>query len=587
MTSAGATPSGRRAQRFVICGDNLLTLRIVEALRRQGSAAVDIVVVVTDRAGRYVPQIEDVGVRVLEGGSSDDDRTFLAAGVRGATAVALVDREDVTNIHRALRVQEIDPDVRLVVRLFNTRLGRRIEQILPTATVLSVSETAAPSFVAQAIGRNTRQHVRVPERTFVVAGRREVRGEAVVCGLAANSGVGARGGPRLLPDGGPEAADFVLAVAESRARETDQLSRPRTERIRNAVERVLVRLRGTLTRRLARATLALVLVFIAGTLAFATAGGYTLGDAVYLAVLDSAGAAQPDTGTSVAVRVIQGFVTVVGIAIIPLVTAVVVESAVSGRVLGTAPRRMPRRDHVVVVGLGNVGMRIVTTLRERGVPVVAVERSEEAVGAAAAARAGIPVILGDATRERVLREAGAEQCRALVAVTSDDATNLQAALVGRSVQRSVRVVLRLRDDDLAGRVERSMDAISRSVSYVAAPVFAAALRDGQVLATIPVGRRILLMAEVTVGRASFMAGLPVGAVVEAGAVRVVGVYRGAGPDAVLETPPRPRRRLKVGDRLLVVATRGGLGTVLERCASRSVYDRPAVPARARESILTA
>ncbi|HEY2221580.1 potassium channel family protein [Actinomycetospora sp.] len=586
MTSAGATPSGRRTQRFVICGDNLLTLRIVEALRRQGSAAVDIVVVVADRASRYVPQIEDAGVRVLEGGSSDDDRTFLAAGVRGATAVALVDREDVTNIHRALRVQEIDPDVRLVVRLFNTRLGRRIEQILPTATVLSVSETAAPSFVAQAIGRNTRQHVRVPDRTFVVAGRREVRDEAVVCGLAANSGLGARGGPRLLPDGGPDTADYVLAVAESRARETDQLSRPRTERVRNAVERLVVRLRGTLTRRLARATLALFLLFVAGTLAFATAGGYTLGDAVYLAVLDSAGAAQPDTGASLAVRVIQGFVTVVGIAIIPLVTAVVVESAVSGRVLGTGPRRMPRRDHVVVVGLGNVGMRIVTTLRERGVPVVAVERSDEAFGAAAAARAGIPVILGDATRERVLREAGAEQCRALVAVTSDDATNLQAALVGRSVQRSVRVVLRLRDDDLAGRVERSMGAISRSVSYVAAPVFAAALRDGQVLATIPVGRRILLMAEVTVGRASFMAGLPVGAVVEAGAVRVVGVYRGAGPDAVLETPPRPRRRLKVGDRLLVVATRGGLGTVLERCASRSAYDRPAVPVRTPEGVLT-
>jgi Trk K+ transport system NAD-binding subunit len=126
------------------------------------------------------------------------------------------------------------------------------------------------------------------------------------------------------------------------------------------------------------------------------------------------------------------------------------------------------------------------------------------------------------------------------------------------------------------------------VSYVAAPVFAAALRDGQVIATIPVGRRILLMAEVTVGRASFMAGLPILAITEAGAVRVVGVYRGSGSDAVLETPPRPHRRLKVGDRLLVVATRGGLGTVLERCASRSRYDRAAVvPSRRPESILTA
>jgi Trk K+ transport system NAD-binding subunit len=571
VTSAGATPSGRRSQRFVICGDNLLTLRIVQALRRQGSA-VDIVVVVADRTSRYVPELaRSPGVRLVEGGPADDDRTFLAAGVRGATAVALVDREDVTNIHRALRVQEIDPGVRLVVRLFNTRLGRRIEQILPTATVLSVSETAAPSFVAQAIGRNTRQHVRVPDRTFVVAGRREVRDEAVVCGLAANSQTGARGGPRLLPDGhGPETADYVLAVAESRARTTDQLSRPRSERVRNVADRLLVRLRGSLTRRLARATLALFLLFVLGAVAFATAGGYSLGDAVYLAVLDSAGAAQPDTGTSIAVRVIQGFVTVIGIAIIPLVTAVVVESAVSARVVGAGPRRMPRRDHVVVVGLGNVGFRIVTTLRERGVPVVAVERSDDAVGVAPAMRAGIPVVLGDATRERVLREAGVEECRALVAVTSDDAINLQAALVGRSVQRAVRVVLRLRDDDLAARVERSMDAISRSVSYVAAPVFAAALRDGQVLATIPVGRRVLLMAEVTVGRASFMAGLTVRALVETGVVRVVGVYRGAGPDAVLEIPPRPYRRLKVGDRLLVMATRGGLGTVLERCASRAL-----------------
>lgn len=39
---------------------------------------------------------------------------------------------------------------------------------------------------------------------------------------------------------------------------------------------------------------------------------------------------------------------------------------------------------------------------------------------------------------------------------------------------------------------------------------------------------------------------------------------------MLETPPRPQRPLRVGDRLLVVATRAGLVDVLERCASRSL-----------------
>jgi Trk K+ transport system NAD-binding subunit len=575
VTTAGAAPSGgtrpgSRTERFVICGENLLTLRIVEALRRQRGDGTEIVVVVADRTGRYVDRIEAApGVRVVEGGPSDDDRTLLAAGVRGATAVALVDREDVTNIHRALRVQEIDPSVRLVLRLFDTGLASRIESILPTATVLSVSETAAPAFVAQAIGRYTRQHVRVGGRAFVVAGRHEVREAAVVCGLAANSQTGAAGGPRLLPDDADDRADYVLALAESRAQRRDQLRRRRwRQALADVVGRAMTRVRGTLTRRLARATLGLVVLFLLGTAAFATVGGYSLGDAIYLAVLDSAGAAQPDTQASLPVRVIQACVTVVGIAIIPLVTAVVVESAVSSRAVERGGR-LPRRDHVVVVGLGDVGQRIVTALRERGVPVVAVDRDADSPGAAAVGRSRVPVVHGDASSEQVLRAAGVEQARALVAVTTDDATNLQAALVARSVQRTVRVVLRLRDDDLAARVERSMDAISRSVSYVAAPVFAAALRDGQVLATIPVGRRILLMAEVTVERASLVTGLPVGVLTEVGQVRVVGVFRGAGPDAVLEMPPRPQRGLKVGDRLLVVATRAGLGAVLERCASRS------------------
>jgi hypothetical protein len=47
------------------------------------------------------------------------------------------------------------------------------------------------------------------------------------------------------------------------------------------------------------------------------------------------------------------------------------------------------------------------------------------------------------------------------------------------------------------------------------------------------------------------------------------VFRGAGPDAVLECPPRPQRRLKVGDRIVVAATRGGLAELHARCASRT------------------
>ena len=48
------------------------------------------------------------------------------------------------------------------------------------------------------------------------------------------------------------------------------------------------------------------------------------------------------------------------------------------RLTGLIGRRaVPRRDHVVVVGLGQVGLRLCLLLRECGVPVVAVDTEAE------------------------------------------------------------------------------------------------------------------------------------------------------------------------------------------------------------------
>jgi Trk K+ transport system NAD-binding subunit len=323
-----------------------------------------------------------------------------------------------------------------------------------------------------------------------------------------------------------------------------------------------------MTRSLARAALGLVGLLVLGTVAFATLADLSWGDAVYLTVLDSAGAADPDTHISVMARLIQALVTVVGIAIIPLVTAVVVDAAVSARFAGTPQRSRPRRGHVVVVGLGNVGVRVVEQLHERGVPVVAVDDGE-GDGVGQVRRMGVPVIVGDTTRRSTLAAASVADCRALVAVGRDDVANLETGLVGRSLRARLRVVLRLRDDDLARRLDRTLEvAVSRSVSFLAAPAFAAAMREHQVVATVPVGRSVLLLADVPIGRSALLAGLPASVAEIAGEVRVVGVYRGSGEDAVLECPPRPQRRLKVGDRIVVAATRDGLVDVHARCAAR-------------------
>ena len=142
-------------------------------------------------------------------------------------------------------------------------------------------------------------------------------------------------------------------------------------------------------------------------------------------------------------------------------------------------------------------------------------------------------------------------------LSTDDVTNLQAALNGRALQPDLRVVLRLFDGDLARRIETTFGIeSSHSVSYLAAPAFAAALRRRRVFATIPIERHALLVTEVIVAAGSPLDGRPIRAADQDNGVRVIAVVK-AG-ERPLWSPP-PDTPLGAGDTLMVVARRAGLG----------------------------
>ena len=90
-------------------------------------------------------------VRIIERADLDA-AAFTAAGVQSARALALLRQDDLGNFHAALRAQELNPDLRLVVAIFNTSLGERIRTFFRDCAVLSGSSMSAPSFVAAALG---------------------------------------------------------------------------------------------------------------------------------------------------------------------------------------------------------------------------------------------------------------------------------------------------------------------------------------------------------------------------------------------------------------------------------------------------
>ena len=535
----------RRGDHLIVCGDGPLSYRITEELTSRYGQRVT--VILPDRRHNHGPQISALPrVRVLEYPELSS-QAFTDADVQSAQALAVVWQDDVGNLHAGLRAQELNPGLRLVLAIFNRRLGEHIRVLFPDCMVLSGTAMAAPSFVAAALGEPAPSHVRVQQRTLYVARPDDVAPGAVVCGLTDD-----HAGPRLLPPGAGlrDRADLVLAVADGTPR--NPLARRRNPAL--VLAGMLRRLVGG---KFGLVFTALLGVIVVGFILLAAAH-YALTDALYLTLMDLTGSALTRPQDTSAEKVAQVMLTVDGMAFIPVITALVVGARLTGSVR-RAPR--PTSDHVIVVGLGNVGSAVTGQLHDLGFDVVCVDNNPNAPGIPMARQLGLPVVIGDAFREETLRAAHLDTCLALVSVTSLDVVNLETALTARALRDDLRIVLRLTDDDLAERLEKTTgNMISRSVPYLAAPAFATAMLEHQVLRTIDVGLDVLLIADIRVAEQAGLAGSSISDTEQDGQARVLALQ--ASGAAALDWSPHRGYLLAAGDRLVILATRRGLGRFL-------------------------
>jgi Trk K+ transport system NAD-binding subunit len=550
----------------VVCGSDALVYTLAEELSNAGHP-IRITVVVPHRLRSDVPDLIQLrGVRVLKA-ERLDEATFQSVGLTGADALALVMPDDVVNLHAALCAQAVEPNLRLVIRMVNSALGAGVRKLFASCAVMSDAAMAAPAFVAAALGEVAPTHFRHAGRTLYVARRSDVPDQAVVCALTAADGAGQ---VQVLPADPARAAarpaDLVLAEATGRpVGQTVAAQRIVRSRRRTRPFRVAARgIRGALSRRLGIAVLVtLVLVVMSGAVLAAAddVGGFW--NSIYLTMLTAVGSSDVELGRRPLAQAAQLVLTLAGVALLPLLTAAVVEGVVNARLaLSDGRRTRLHNDHIVLVGLGTVGTRVLRQLTDLGLEVVAIDRRSDARGAEVAEQLGVPLIVGDAGREETLRAASIDTAQALLVLSTDDVTNLKAALNARSVRADIRVVLRLFDSDFAIRVQKAFDInTSRSVSRLVAPAFAAAMLDRDVVVTIPVDRHALLVASVQVLAGSPLVGATLRTADRPLSVRVIGLSL-PGSEWV-DWSPELGHRLAAGDRILVVARRAGLRALLE------------------------
>lgn len=146
------------------------------------------------------------------------------------------------------------------------------------------------------------------------------------------------------------------------------------------------------------------------------------------------------------------------------------------------PSEMRLPNHFIICGLGSLGQYCYDCLQQFATPafpvqLTAIEVSQpgawEVQGIADAL--GANLIIGDCRQASVLDQAGIRDCRAILLVTSDEATNVAAAMVARRLNPNVHLVIRSARQNLNHLLQEKLGRlVALNPTELPAPSFALA-----------------------------------------------------------------------------------------------------------------
>jgi voltage-gated potassium channel len=103
--------------------------------------------------------IFEFGVPIIQG-NARNAKTLEQAGVKVASAVILATSDDLTNLDGGLTARDLNPNARIVLRLFDESLAVKVAGAF-TLPAISTAQVAAPAFIAAATGRKVYQEFRL------------------------------------------------------------------------------------------------------------------------------------------------------------------------------------------------------------------------------------------------------------------------------------------------------------------------------------------------------------------------------------------------------------------------------------------
>lgn len=215
--------------------------------------------------------------------------------------------------------------------------------------------------------------------------------------------------------------------------------------------------RFTLFRAVMKSVMMLNLLLLLGTAGFMLVEGWSLLDALFMTVITLStvgyGEVQP---LSDAGRVFTVLFIIISLGIATRALSELARYIAEGRLVQDVKARRARgeldamKQHDIVIGYGRLGREIVADLLHHGREVLVVDRD-----AVEGLPAGVRLLIGDATLDDTLRDAGVEHARGLAIATPGDAVNVYITLSARQLNPKLVIQTRVEDEGAAIKARRA------------------------------------------------------------------------------------------------------------------------------------
>ncbi len=472
--------------KIIVCGLGRTGAKIYSLLRRQGAEVVGISdCTITMHASEHIVV-----------GDPRANTTLIKAGIRQAKTLVLAFNDDALNLAIVTQARILNPRIRIINRLLNQTLGKRLDLTLPDHFSMSVAALSAPIFTFAALGNKAIGQLQLFNHTWPIQ-------EEIID--AAHPWLGKElkelwDDPNrmliyYLPAKGE--IDLVSAIGQGICLNPGDClivgTKPKVFNQRPSWLQKLLKAIFNIpryqhyARPVTLVSLALLAVICLATLTYVSFSFHTsIVDALYFSVGMITGAGGEEQVAEFAsdnIKVFTAVMMIVGAVVIGICYAMINDFVLGSRfrqALDAA--RIPRRNHYIVCGLGGIGIQIARQLHFQGYEVVAIESDQNNRFLHCARSWGIPVIIEDASLPSTLKAVNIKRAESLIAVTSHDTANLEITLTAKALAPDLKTIVRSSDPQFAQSMQEVFE-FDRVLSPVelATHSFAAAALGGRIL----------------------------------------------------------------------------------------------------------